>query len=88
MFIRILFLIGAIILGFGIVRGENSFMKFFELRKSQRILDETVRALESQNDDLDLEIKKLKTSPQYAKKVLRDKYHVTEQNERIEFFPD
>lgn len=57
-----------------------------ELQKSQGILEKTVHNLESENATLNQEIMKLKDSPKYAKKILRDKYHVTEQDENIIFF--
>lgn len=88
MLLRILFLMGMITLGFGIIRGESSIRTYFELKKSRKVLAETVQALKSQNSNIALEIDKIKTSPEYARKVLRDKYHVTDENEKIIFFPD
>lgn len=88
MLIRILFLMGMITLGFGIIRGESSIRSYFELKKSRKVLEETVHALQAQNNNIALEIDKIKSSPEYARKVLRDKYHVTDENEKIIFFPD
>ena len=88
MWVRGLFLAAAIVLAFGTVRGESSINSYFELKGSRDVMAQTVADLESQNDELAREIKRIKTSPPYAKKVLRDKYHITEDNEQIVFFGD
>ena len=80
--------LGCLILGLGMVRGESTLKDYFELSKSREILKNTVENLKSENSDLSEEIVKLKKSPSYAKKVLRDKYHVTEPNENIIFFTE
>jgi len=79
---------GAVILNLGIWRGDSSIDSYLELEKSEDILMHTVETLEAENAALNLEIRKLQESPNYAKKVLRDKYHVTEPNEDIIFFVD
>ena len=77
---------GALILNLGIWRGDSSIEDYMELHKSQGVLEDTVQNLESENASLNQEIMKLKDSPNYAKKILRDKYHITEQDENIIFF--
>jgi cell division protein FtsB len=77
---------GAVILNLGILRGESSIENYFELNESKKILLKTVENLEKENEVLNEEIMKLKESPSYARKVLRDKYHVTEPDEDIMFF--
>jgi cell division protein FtsB len=47
-----------------------------------------VDKLKTDNQELSEEIRKIKSSPAYARKVLRDKYHVTDANEKIIFFAD
>jgi cell division protein FtsB len=47
-----------------------------------------VDKLKADNQELSEEIRKIKSSPAYARKVLRDKYHVTDANEKIIFFAD
>jgi len=79
---------GVSVLSVGMVRGESSVFSYLELRKSQLLLEQTVGKLRDENGDLQLEISKIKNSSTYARKVLRDKYHVTEEGERIVFFPD
>ncbi|MBF0440401.1 MAG: septum formation initiator family protein [Oligoflexales bacterium] len=88
MWIKILFAFGLVVLGLGTVRGKSSIKTYFQLKNSREILENTVSSLEQENEALQKEIIKLKHSPSYARKVLRDKYHLKEENERIIFFPD
>ena len=86
--LSVLFVLCCLVLGFGILRGENGIENFLALRKSREILAKTVADIENENARLAEEINKLKKSPTYAKKVMRDKYHLTEPNENIIFFSD
>lgn len=86
--VRIVFCLTLVVLMIGTLRGEVSIMDYFKLRKSLDILEGTVEKLKTDNQDLSEEIRKIKSSPAYARKVLRDKYHVTEANEKIIFFAD
>lgn len=88
MWMRFLVIFGIAVLGFGTIRGENTFGSYFKLKESRKILEETVTSLRNENKNLSDEINKIKSSPAYAKKVLREKYHVTEDNEKIIFFAD
>lgn len=83
-----LLVFGAVVLNIGMFRGESSISDFFELQKSKETLARTVHTLERENKDLDQEIVRLKKSKAYAKKILRDKYHLTDENENIIFFAD
>lgn len=78
----------ALVLGIGILRGESSMENYIKLRKTRDILEKTVKNLETENRYLSQEIVKLQKSKSYARKVLRDKYHLTEQDEYIEFFSE
>ena len=84
------FIVGlvSLVLANGMMRGENSIRRFFELRKSEDIMNSRVTELKDENRKLLEEIKKIKQSPEYARRILRDKYHVTEDGERIQFFED
>ena len=86
--VRIVFCLTLTVLMIGTLRGEVSIMDFFKLRKSLALLEGTVDKLKSDNQELSEEIRKIKSSPAYARKVLRDKYHVTDANEKIIFFAD
>jgi cell division protein FtsB len=83
-----LLVFAAIVLNIGIARGSSSLDTFFNLRKSKSVLSESVERLRRENDELANEIQRLKKSPNYARKVLRDKYHVTDEDESIVFFGD
>ena len=78
----------SLVLVVGMIRGENPVKSYLELSESQQILAETVRNLEQNVSELNSEIEKISRSPSYAQKVLRDKYHVLEENESIIFFAD
>ncbi|MFY7930279.1 MAG: FtsB family cell division protein [Oligoflexus sp.] len=88
MCIRIIYLLTLVVLLVGTLRGEGSVFDYFKLQKSLGLLDTTIQKLESTNVELSEEIRKIKSSPEYARKVLRDKYHVTEPDEKIIFFAD
>ncbi|MBC7658623.1 MAG: septum formation initiator family protein [Chitinophagaceae bacterium] len=84
--VRLVYCLAISVLLIGTLRGETSIFDYFKLRKSRDVLEATVDKLKSGNEDLSEEIRKIKGSPEYARKVLRDKYHVTETNEKIIFF--
>lgn len=85
---RIIIISTAAVLAIGMVRGENPFNRYFKLSESREVLAETVDSLENEISHLSEELEKIQKSPNYAQKVLRDKYHVTEENESIIFFAD
>ena len=72
----------------GVIRGQNSFGTYFALKDSEKVLATTVKELEDETKKLETEILKLKKSKDYAKRVLRDKYHITDDDEKIIFFAD
>ena len=80
--------LGCLVIGVGMLRGESSFKGYFDLQKSRDVLKHTVDGLKAENAVLGDEIMRIKKSPSYARKVLRDKYHVTDENEDIVFFPE
>ena len=86
--LALLLLAGISVIISGMVRGSSSINGYFELKKSQLILSQTVTGLSQENNELSSEIERIRNSPSYAKKVLRDKYHVTEPDEDIVFFTD
>ena len=86
--VRIIYGLTLAVLLIGSLRGEGSILDYFKLKKSLSVLEETIQKLEANNFELKEEIRKIKASPDYARKVLRDKYHVTEADEKIIFFAD
>ena len=83
-----LFAWATLVITVGIIKGESSIGRYFALKESERILSDAVASIEAENRKLSDEITKLNTSPDYARKVLRDKYHVTDDDEKIIYFAD
>ena len=77
---------GAVVIFLGMFRGETSIVKYYELKKSQRVLEDAISEIETESSELQLEIKKIRKSSSYARKVLREKYHVLDEGERIVFY--
>src|SRR4051794_32686404 len=86
--LMLLLLAGMVIVNLGMLRGGSSISGYFDLKKSRDTLGQTVGNLKKENEEISAEIMRLKSSPSYAKKVLRDKYHVTEPDEDIVFFAE
>lgn len=86
--VRLIYCLTLIVLLIGTLRGDGSILDFFKLKKSLALLEDSIDKIEHSNQELSEEIRKIKDSPDYARKVLRDKYHVTEANEKIIFFAD
>ena len=76
------------VIAIGILRGETSIARYFSLSKSKYILEETVASLKAENEHLAKEILMIKESKAYARKILREKYHVTEDGEKIIYYAD
>ncbi len=77
-----------IVMNIGIFRGPSSVKDFLELEKSRNVLSTAVDKLKEENDLIAEELNKIKSSPTYAKKILRDKYHVMDEDEDIIFFAE
>ena len=88
MIVRIIYVWATLSLTIGMIRGEQSINRYLDLKKSQTTLKRAVDDLERQNWELDDEITKIQQSPSYAEKVLRDKYHMTREGEKLIFFAD
>lgn len=78
----------ALVLVLGMIQGSSDLSRYLELKSNLINLHSTVNKIEKENEVLDTEIHRIKTSPLYARKVLKDRYHVVEDNEDIIFFPD
>ncbi len=79
---------GCVVLMMATVRGKTSVASFFELRKSRDILMASNMKLAEENRKLSAEIEKIQGSASYARRLLKDKYHVLEPSEKIVFFDD
>jgi cell division protein FtsB len=80
--------LGCLVMAVGMVRGESSVKGYFDLQQRRDVLKQTVDGLKTENAAIGDEIMRIKKSPAYARKVLRDKYHVTDEDEDIVFFPE
>jgi hypothetical protein len=76
------------VLVIGIFRGRSSVGAYFKLKDSARKLEVAVSSLQTGNSELRSEIERIRSSGNYARKVLRDKYHVTDSDEKIMFFTE
>ena len=85
---RVLYIWATCVVSIGIFRGDTSVGRYFALKESERILTQAVGSIENENAKLSDEIGKLRASKDYARKVLRDKYHVTEEGEKIIYYAD
>ena len=86
--LHLLLIFGIIVLAVGIVRGHSSLTHKYRLERSAAVLRQQLTQLQAENNTLADEINKIKNSPSYARKVLRDRYHLTENDENILFFAD
>lgn len=77
-----------LVLGIGIVRGGYVIPDYLDLKESEQVLQSKVDELKQNNQNLGVEIERLKKSRSYARKVLRDKYHIVEEDESIYFFSE
>ena len=84
--LRLLLIFGIIVLAIGIVRGRSSLTVNYHLERSATTLRQQLAQISAENSALENEIRKIKNSRSYARKVLRDRYHLTERGENIFFF--
>ncbi len=77
-----------LVLAIGIFRKSELVNNYFKLKKSSAVLENTVTQIEAENSALHSEVEKLIKSPEYIRRTLRDKYHITEEGEKIFFFAE
>ncbi|MFK7826036.1 MAG: septum formation initiator family protein [Oligoflexales bacterium] len=85
---HVLLMSAILILAIASFRGKTSLLDYFDLKESSLVLKDALNDIELDIYNLRLEIKRIRESPSYAQKVLRDKYHITEDGESIIFFAD
>jgi cell division protein FtsB len=83
-----LLVMAGFVLVIGVFNGETSYSNYQDLANSRAVLEKTITDLKSENDKTQEEIIKLKNSKSYARKVLRDQYHIVDEDEEIIFFAD
>ena len=79
---------GVVVISTAIIRGGTPVKAYFQLRQSRDILQRSNQDLVRENSALSLEIEKIEQSSSYAKRLLKEKYHVLEPGEKIVFFED
>ena len=72
----------------GIIRGEMSIADYWHLAERRDSYNRRVHDLETEVASLKAEIERLTHSKRYAKKVLRHKYNLLEENETVVFFTE
>ena len=82
-----LLMFASLVLVLGIIRGESSLSSFLDLSKTKKELELRVDDLKQQNKDLANEMERIQSSPMYARKILKDKYHLTDKDEQLIFLP-
>ena len=80
--------LAAIILTISTLRAKSSIKQYLSLKTNRKDLAQSVENLKSEVAHLEREINNIKSSTEYAKKILKGKYHLTAENEKILFFPD
>jgi cell division protein FtsB len=83
-----LYIFATVVIVVGVLRGPTSISSYFSLLKSKAILEETVSGIQAENQRLSDEIARIRESKDYARKVLREKYHVTDDGEKIIYYAD
>ena len=70
------------------LKNGNTIAHYYELKESEKLLEETIKTLESDVVDLETKLTRIKNSPEYAKKFLKDKYNITEKGETFVYYKD
>ncbi len=69
------------------LRGEKNYEKYKSLSNSSAVLSARVLRLEKESVELDEEINRINSSPDYAKKLLKGIYNKKEEGEDMVIFP-
>lgn len=74
------------VLMIGILRGERSLSDYLALKHKRQVLQTAVDSLTDEIHHLSSEIHRIEHSPEYAKRILRDKYHILGNGEQMILF--
>lgn len=77
-----------LVLILGMFRGERSLSNYIALHHKKKLLETTVSNLEAGIHHLSQEIHRIENSPEYAQRILRDKYHLLAEDEQLILFDD
>lgn len=72
----------------GLYQNKDAYKEYKKLKRAEVNLQSKVTSLHEQINEMQTEIDSIRTSSIYAKKILTDKYHDTEDDEIIIFFDE
>lgn len=72
----------------GIYQNKEAYKEYRKLKNAEIHLQNKVDSLNNQIETMQSEIDNIRSSAVYAKKILKDKYHVTDDDETIIFFDE
>jgi cell division protein FtsB len=87
-FFKCLIFLTASLLAWGTFHGETSFADYFFLKEKRDLYKKKIQALEAETQSIALEIERVEGSEAYAKKILKDKYHVLADGEKVLLFSE
>jgi len=70
-------------LSISLVFGDMGLVKYFELKKTRKNLEQQIAEVHQQNEQLKLQLKSLKDDPFYREKVAREEYGLSKPDEYI-----
>ena len=77
------FLFAAFVIAVSISRGETNLFVYLKLKSKQKMLTDRIEELTEVEKRLRKEIFKIENFPEYARKILRDRYHQLDEGEII-----
>ncbi|NRA65176.1 MAG: hypothetical protein HRU19_11880 [Pseudobacteriovorax sp.] len=86
--IRITIWLVSLLFVWGAFKSPSNASQYFRLKDRLEVLEATVSSIEGDIAGIEDELHKIKSNPRYARKVLKDKFHITEDSEYIVFFAD
>jgi cell division protein FtsB len=70
-------------LSISLVFGDMGLVKYFELKKTRKNLEQQIAEVHQQNEQLKLQLKSLKDDPFYREKLAREEYGLSKPDEYI-----
>ena len=76
---------GLVLVSYIFLQGNYGFIRYWQLQKQKKELFEQIVVLKKQQNDLIKEINMLKKNQQYIEKIVREKYKMGKEGEKIYF---
>ena len=70
-------------LSISLIFGDMGLVKYFELKKTRKNLEQQIAEVHQQNEQLKLQLKSLKDDPFYREKLAREEYGLSKPDEYI-----